>query len=149
MNISFEFNEGELRIALSGRADSLLCEPGTIGAAEDALRILDEQVLVRRPSRLTLEFTGLEYIDSTSFRKISMEVEKLRAQLPVLLVGPGSALERLFSLIDAPSGWKWTPPKEPPVQSRMEAQAPQREEAGDGDSDEAETEELGGSGLVG
>ncbi len=104
MKVQLEFTGGELRLAFTGAAE---CLPSGAVPEEEALRRLDEQVTVKRPSRVSFDFTGLTSVDGPTFRRIAEEVERLRGQVPIFLAGPGPGLERLFEDIPSPPGWSW------------------------------------------
>ncbi len=121
MNIRFEVTGSEFRVALRGAADSLR-DP--LGSQAGSFHQIGEEIQMRRPRTVRVDFNCLTYIDSTSFQKIHQEVERMRRKCPVVLTGPGPALARLFQLIPQPRSWSWGE-----VLRESPPPAPKREEA--------------------
>jgi hypothetical protein len=103
MHAALEWKEsGELWVALTGEGDSLQ------GAGEAGGPVqLEETVLARRPRKVRIDFRGLSFIDSSAFRPLAEQVDRIRRRVPLELAGPGPALERLFALLGQPAGWSW------------------------------------------
>ncbi len=125
MNILVENLGSEVVVALTGSADSLQYDNQSSVAV---LQRLGEQATRQRPDRIWIDFQGLTYIDSAAFHQIADQLSRLRKKHPqVELVGPGPALERLFSLIDPPRWWTWSRPREIPAAAKKpRADTPRR-----------------------
>jgi len=104
MEIQFESRRGDLVALLSGEADSL---GGESGSLLKALRSIDERASQERPKRVWLDFRRLASMEKGAFRLIAEEIGWIAKRVPVGLLGPGPAMERFFAEMASPPGWRW------------------------------------------
>ncbi len=104
MDVNLDLKGRELVAVLSGEADSLQGEPGSL---LKEFRRIDDLASRERPARVRIDFRGLVSMEEGAFRLIAEEIGWISKRLPVALVGPGAAMQRFFAERDRPPGWRW------------------------------------------